>query len=70
MLIQIYSYLVSKLKSSNESMRKTSKQHIWLDEIEAFLEKKNVVVSYSIKTQCSTINNPLLILFLSQDITI
>ncbi len=40
MLIQIYSYLVSKLKSSNESMRKTSKQHIWLDEIEAFLENK------------------------------
>jgi len=40
MFIQIYSYLVSKLKSSNETMRKTSKQHIWLDGIEAFLENK------------------------------
>jgi hypothetical protein len=32
--------------------------------IEVFLRKKNVLISYSHKTQCSTMNNPLLLLFL------
>jgi hypothetical protein len=32
--------------------------------IEVFLKKQNVLASYSHKVQCSTMNNPLLILFL------
>jgi hypothetical protein len=66
MLMQIYSYIVSKLKSNNESMIKKFKTPIMAMEIK-LSKNQSALLSYSIKAPCSTMIQWILVFLLAKD---